>query len=133
MRLPFFLDLQNIPSPSGDLHIFEDKGFNIKRVFVLSNLKNSTSRGYHAHKLTDQVLVCLKGKIIVHTETPNGILQEFSLDSPQKGLFIPAEIWHYMTYLPDTIQMVLASELYNEDDYLRVKEEYLKFYQDERY
>jgi len=56
---------------------------------------------------------------VVNTEMPNGDLKVFSLESPHQGLFLPKYCWHTMQYSHIAVQLVLASELYNESDYIR--------------
>ena len=58
MRKPYIIDFQNIDSETGVLNIFEVQNqidFDIKRVFILNDIKNDISRGNHAHKKTDQL------------------------------------------------------------------------------
>ncbi len=131
MRKPSIVLLQNIPSENGILNIIESQNhidFKIKRIFILSDIKNTVERGHHAHKKTDQLLVCLNGEIQIFTEMPDGTKYEYILTNPKCGLFLPAEVWHYMIYKENSIQLVCSSELYAEDDYLRTKDKYRDYY-----
>lgn len=131
MRQPYIIELQNIESESGVLNILEVNNqiqFDIKRIFILNDIFDNVQRGNHAHKETDQLLICLSGEIIVHTELPNGCTHSFKLTDSRNGLFIPAEAWHYMEYIKNSIQVVCASHVYDESDYLRTKEIYLNYY-----
>lgn len=93
--------------------------FEIKRVFWTYYTPESIVRGRHSHHNTEQVLIAVAGKIIVHTELPDGELQTFVLDTPEKGVYVPPTAWHTMQYSHTAVQMVLASTVYNEKDYIR--------------
>ena len=131
MRKPNIIDFQNIDSETGVLNIFEVQNqidFDIKRVFILNDIKNDITRGNHAHKKTDQLLICLKGEIEIFTELPNGLKFNYILSNSRAGLFLPAEAWHFMNYKKNSIQLVCASQLYNENDYLRTKDQFEDYY-----
>lgn len=100
--------------------------FNLKRIYWTYDIPNNTKRGFHAHKKTEQILVCLKGKIIVETITPFNELETFELSKPDYGLYLPPNSWHTMTYVDNAIQLVLASELYEPNDYIRDFNEFIK-------
>jgi len=93
--------------------------FEIKRVFWTYYTPESIVRGRHSHHNTEQILIAVSGKIIVHTEMPDGELQTFVLDTPEKGVYVPPTAWHTMQYSHTAVQMVLASTVYNEKDYIR--------------
>ena len=91
--------------------------FSIKRLFWIFGVKNKNPRGQHAHYKTEQVLIPLKGacKAVCHDGFTR---REFKLDSPLQGLYMPAMIWGYQIYDKDSIILVLASTLYERDDYI---------------
>ena len=93
--------------------------FDIRRVYYIFDTKSGVTRGMHAHKNLSQVLVCVSGKCSVAFD--NGIVrEEFILDSPVKGVFLEGHIWREMwDFSPDCILLVMASELYDEADYIR--------------
>jgi len=93
--------------------------FDIRRVYYIFDTKSGVTRGMHAHKDLSQVLVCVSGKCSVALD--NGIeREEFILDSPVKGVFLEGHIWREMwDFSPDCILLVMASELYDEADYIR--------------
>ncbi len=99
--------------------------FDIKRVYYIFNTKKNVIRGKHAHQNLAQVLVCLNGscRILVN----DGFTKdEYLLDQPDKGLYLGNNIWREMYNFSDNcILMVLASELYNSDDYIRDYEQFL--------
>ncbi|TXI13466.1 MAG: WxcM-like domain-containing protein [Pedobacter sp.] len=98
---------------------FKEVPFSIKRTFWTYQIPNGVTRGGHAHHLTQQVLICIHGLIQVETTEKNGDKEIFVLDSPHIGLYLPPASWHTMTYSNNAIQLVLASELYDEKDYIR--------------
>jgi dTDP-4-dehydrorhamnose 3,5-epimerase-like enzyme len=115
----------------GYLNVMEDShkdGFPLKRVYWTSQIPNGAVRGNHAHKEGIQLLVCLKGKIDVQTELPDGKIECFTLNDPSEGLLIHPHVWHTMTYQEDAIQLVMASLNYDESDYLRTKQSYHEYY-----
>jgi hypothetical protein len=132
MKKPSLIELQNIKSDNGDLTIFELQkhiDFEIKRVFILDKILNfGIKRGFHAHKVTEQFLVCLVGEIDFYSELPSGEKFIFRLTNKTQGIYIPPFAWHHMSYSIGSIQLVCASHLYNEDDYLRTKDSFLNYY-----
>ena len=105
-----------------------DLPFEIKRVFITYYTPDIIVRGRHAHYVTEQILVAVNGKIVVNTETANGELKSFLLDTPYKGVYIPPNVWHTMQYQKDAIQLVLASSQYDEKDYIRDYDDFKKYW-----
>ncbi|MCX7729072.1 MAG: FdtA/QdtA family cupin domain-containing protein [Bacteroidia bacterium] len=102
--------------------------FEIKRVFWTYFTPEELTRGHHAHYKTEQILIAVSGKIIVHTEMPDGSKEQYLLDKPHLGLYLPPYCWHYMEYSHTAVQLVLASELYIEADYIRSYNQYKEVY-----
>ena len=99
--------------------------FEIKRVYYIFNTQEGVARGFHAHKKLKQVAICVKGKC--HMVLDDGKSRESVwLDSPEKGVFIQDLTWREMhDFSDDCVLLVLASELYNESDYIRNYDEFL--------
>ena len=101
----------------GSLTVIEKNvPFDIKRVFFIYNVDDS-KRGFHKHKKTRQVAICVKGScdILVEKET----VQKFSLKNPEIGLLIEPEDYHWMENFSDgTVLLIIASEYYNHNDYI---------------
>ena len=99
--------------------------FKIKRIYYIFNTQKNVSRGFHAHKKLKQVAICVKGKC--HMVLDDGKSRESVwLDSPEKGVFIQDLTWREMhDFSDDCVLLVLASELYNESDYIRNYDEFL--------
>jgi dTDP-4-dehydrorhamnose 3,5-epimerase-like enzyme len=100
--------------------------FDIKRVYYIFGTKHDIARGFHAHKKLKQVMICINGKckILLNDGERSA---EIYLDSPCKGLVIEEMIWREMhDFSTDCILLVLASEFYNENDYIRNYEEFIQ-------
>tara|TARA_R110002012_G_scaffold199872_4_gene368812 strand:+ start:2383 stop:2790 length:408 start_codon:yes stop_codon:yes gene_type:complete len=93
--------------------------FDIKRVYYMFGTREGVARGFHAHKALKQVTVCVTGRCRMILD--NGQKkEEIWLDSPTKGLILENMIWHEMhDFSPDCVLLVLASEHYEESDYIR--------------
>ncbi|WP_214847330.1 FdtA/QdtA family cupin domain-containing protein [Exiguobacterium sp. s193] len=100
--------------------------FEMKRVYLLKKLKTDLPRGFHAHKKLKQIIFCIQGEcslILDDGQTKSEIL----LNDNQNGILIDRMIWHEMlNFTDDCILMVLADDVYNESDYIRNYEEFLK-------
>ena len=93
--------------------------FNIKRVYYIWGTDKDAVRGKHAHRKLEQVIVCTSG-------SSDFILDDgkerttVHLNNPAQGLPIKSNIWREFTnFSPDCVVMVLASEHYDESDYIR--------------
>lgn len=93
--------------------------FEIKRVYYLFGTKLDVARGFHAHKEVRQVAICLAGSCRFLMDDGFN-KQSVVLNSPAQGLLIDTMQWHEMyDFSSDCILLVLASDVYNESDYIR--------------
>jgi dTDP-4-dehydrorhamnose 3,5-epimerase-like enzyme len=100
--------------------------FYIKRVYYIFGNKPNVVRGKHAHKNLAQVLVCVSGFVKIKLDDGKET-EEIYLDKPDKGLYIKGLIWREMSeFSNDCVLVVLASESYDESDYIRNYDEFLK-------
>ena len=100
--------------------------FTIQRVYYLFGTKLGVSRGFHAHKKLQQVAVCVTGRCRMVLDDGQK-REEVWLDSSIKGVSLPPMVWHEMhDFSPDCVLLVLASEHYDEADYIRSYEEFLR-------
>lgn len=101
--------------------------FEIKRVYYMYNTVDNVRRGFHAHRQLKQVLVCTHGSCKIYLD--DGVNKEnILLDRPNKGLYLESGIWREMYDFSDgAVLMVLASELYDESDYIRKYDDFLKY------
>ena len=93
--------------------------FEIKRVYWTYFTPNHIVRGNHAHKQLKQVIVAVSGVIDFTLEDPNGNTFEFVLDNPNKGIYIPEGYWRTIRFSHSAVLLCLASENYDEKDYIR--------------
>ena len=109
------------------LEEFKDIPFHIKRVYYMYDTGDDVVRGYHAHKSLKQILVCIHGSCKIRLD--NGREQKIiPLEKPYEGLYVSNVMWREMyDFSPDAVLMVLASEYYDEADYIRNYDEFLKY------
>ena len=100
--------------------------FEIKRTFWAYYTPDSVVRGRHAHHNTEMVLIAVAGRIILTTEMPGEKPQVFILEKSNQGVYMPKLCWHTMQYSHNAVQLVLVSTIYEEQDYIRDYNEFLK-------
>ena len=108
------------------LEEFIDIPFEIKRVYYMYETGEGVRRGFHAHKSLEQILICIHGtcKIILDNGYEKKIVP---LEKPYEGLYISNDMWREMyDFSPDAVLLVLASDLYDESDYIRDYDEFIK-------
>lgn len=101
--------------------------FNVQRIFYLYDIPGGESRGAHAHRECHQFLVAASGsfEVLLDDGTTKKVVQ---LNRPDIGLHIPPGIWaSEVNFSSGSICLVLASQKYNEDDYIRLYDDYLKY------
>lgn len=123
------IELPKIPDIRGNLTFIEGTRhvpFEIKRVFYLYDVPTAADRGAHAHKTLHQFLICLSGSFDVRLD--DGVHNKIvHLNRPWQGLHIPPMIWaSEVNFDPGSICLVLASQVYDESDYYRDYECFIK-------
>ncbi len=105
----------------------KDIPFEVKRVYYMYDTTPGVARGHHAHKALEQILICVHGSCKILLD--NGKEKEtVVLDEPNKGLYISSDMWRVMyDFSPDAVLMVMASTYYEESDYIRDYDEFLKY------
>ncbi|WP_367971420.1 FdtA/QdtA family cupin domain-containing protein [Vibrio scophthalmi] len=100
--------------------------FDIKRVYYIFGTEQGVARGFHSHKNLQQVAICVKGSCRFILD--NGKCREsVVLDSPSVGLYIDNNKWREMhDFSEDCVLVVLASDYYDEADYIREYEKFKK-------
>ena len=126
------MELPRIYDPGGNitpLHGGEDLPFEIRRVFYLYDIPGGESRGAHAHKVCHQLIVAAAGAFDVFLD--DGREQRVvTLNRPYYGLHVLPGIWaSQREFSSSSICLVLASELYDENDYIRAYDDFLRFTQ----
>ena len=122
------IELLSIRSKGNLCYLEEERDFpfQIKRMYYIHSEETGEHRGFHAHKTLKQVLVCVYGEVCVLLD--NGYDKaEVLLDNPSKGLLLSEMIWREMIWMKDnSVLCVLASDYYNEMDYIRDYNEFLR-------
>lgn len=102
-----------------------DVPFTPLRYFIVFDVPSREIRGEHAHRSCHQFLVCARGSVSVVVDD-GAQREEFLLDSPSVGLLVPAMVWaSQYRYSEDAVMLVLASEHYDPDDYIRDYDRFL--------
>ncbi len=104
----------------------EDFPFDIRRVYYIWGTDKNAVRGKHAHRKLEQVIVCTSGSCDFILDDGHE-RETIHLDNPTEGLHIKNNIWREFTnFSPDCVVMVLASEHYDESDYIRNYDDFLE-------
>jgi dTDP-4-dehydrorhamnose 3,5-epimerase-like enzyme len=116
-----------IPNPAGDLTTIDAAGdlpFPIRRVYYVYSVPEGAQRGGHAHRRLEQVLIAIAGSFDVVID--DGERREtVRLDTPGTGLYLPTMVWRELTnFTAAAVCLVLASEPYDEADYVRDYDEF---------
>ena len=100
--------------------------FDIKRVYYIFDTQEGVERGFHAHINLEQLCVVVKGNCTFVLDDGKK-REEIKLDNPNQGLYMKNLIWREMkNFSPDCVLVVLASEHYNESDYIRDYDKFLE-------
>jgi dTDP-4-dehydrorhamnose 3,5-epimerase-like enzyme len=121
---PSWVERNQIIDSAGNLHILE-LPFVAKRLYYIQGVPTGAQRGFHAHKSLQQIFLLPQGRLELELTTPN-TSETFILDSNEtRALLVPPGYWRTMSnFTPDAICLVLASDHYDESDYLRNFKEY---------
>src|ERR1700690_2832003 len=116
------IDLPKISDPRGNLTFVEAKGhipFEIKRIFYLYDVPGGETRAGHALKVCQQFIIAVSGSFDVVVK--DGVEKtRYSLNRSFYGLYLPAMMWRELeNFSSGSVCLVLASESYNADDYIR--------------
>ena len=117
-------------SRKGDICVVENSitvPFDVKRVYYLYDVPGGVERGGHAHKELQQLMVALSGSFTVILDDGDQ-KRTFFLNRPNKGLYITPGIWRVIDeFSSGSVCMVLASNEYDPDDYIRNYDEFVQF------
>ncbi|MDE3251093.1 MAG: FdtA/QdtA family cupin domain-containing protein [Bacteroidota bacterium] len=116
--MAYLIDLKSFTDKRGNLTVIEKTiPFEIRRVFYIYGVDDSV-RGGHRHHTTIQAAICIQGHCTIHSNDGSGF-REFELNKPNRCLILEPADWHTMdNFSNDAILMVLASEYFDEKDYI---------------
>lgn len=127
------IELNKHHAPQGNISVVENNKevpFGIKRVYYLYDVPGGESRGAHAHKELYQLIIAASGSFTV-TLDDGEVKRTFLLNRPYQGLLIVPGIWRTLDdFSSGSVCMVLASEKYDEKDYIRTYEEFINYKKD---
>ena len=128
MSLIEWVELPNLGDDRGSLIVAESNKnvpFEVKRFYYILDAKPDVPRGFHAHKELMQLAFCIKGSCNMIMD--NGVeKQQVRIDKSNIGLMIPPMVWHEMhDFSKDCVMLVLASDYYDEADYIRNYDEFI--------
>ena len=108
------------------IEALRDLPFEFKRVYYIYDTKDGVRRGFHAHYDLEQILICVSGSCKIHLD--NGFETEgVLLDKPSEGLYIANNMWREMyDFTKDAVLLVIASRPYEESDYIRNYDDFIK-------
>lgn len=123
------IELPTVPGPKGKLTFVESERhvpFTVKRAYYLYDVPTGERRGGLAHRRVDLCLIALCGSVEVRLDDGRHPVRHL-LDRPSLGLVVPRMVWlDFDCCGPATVCLVLASEFYDEADYVRDYDEYLQ-------
>ncbi len=100
--------------------------FDIQRIYYIFATQAGISRGFHAHRELKQLLICVAGSCQIHLDDGKN-KQHVLLNDPTQGLYLNQMIWREMhDFSADCVLMVLANQHYNENDYIRNYDEFIR-------
>ncbi len=124
------IDLRKISDPRGNLTPIEggsDIPFDIKRIYYLYDVPSGESRGAHAHKALQQVIIAANGSFTITLDDGQN-KKSFTLNRPYQGLYIVPGIWRDLDdFSSGAVLLCLASEHYKAEDYIRNYKEFLAY------
>ena len=100
--------------------------FEVKRIYWTYFTPENVERGGHAHRQLEQIVVAVAGTIKIKLEMTGGKKSEYILNRPDQGLYLPKMTWRTMKYSHNAVQLCIASTTFDENDYIRDHETFLK-------
>jgi hypothetical protein len=123
MKKPHLIQFKQIGAPPlgyiSVAEISDNIPFEIKRVYWTYFTPNHVERGNHSHYLLEQVIISVAGIIEFEFENVDGETFEFVLNEPSTGIYVPPGYWRKMKFSHNAVLLCMASELYDEADYIR--------------
>lgn len=127
---PHIIQLPKITDPRGNLSVLEENmhiPFKIKRTYWIYDVPGGETRGGHAYRENEEVIVALSGSFDVSLDDGNGEKFQFSLNRSYYGLFVPKGTWRELNnFSTNSLALVFSSTEYSAEDYIRDYEQFRK-------
>ncbi|MCK5606212.1 WxcM-like domain-containing protein [Candidatus Pacearchaeota archaeon] len=124
------IDLPKIADQRGNLSFIEGSRhvpFEIKRIYYLYDVPSGETRGGHAHKNLQQFMIAMNGSFDVILDDGFN-KKKFHMNRAYYGLYIPSGVWRELdNFSSESVCLVLASDYYDEEDYIRDYRDFIKF------
>jgi hypothetical protein len=124
------IDLPKIPDARGNLTFVESSRqipFEIRRVYWIYDVPGGEQRGGHAYRRLEELFIAASGSFDVVLNDGEPIERRVSLNRSYVGLYVPPLIWRHLdNFSTNAVCLVIASERFDEADYLRDRSEYLR-------
>ncbi|MGX8698025.1 MAG: sugar 3,4-ketoisomerase [Prevotella sp.] len=124
------IDLPKLVDPRGNLTVAEEMKnipFKVSRVYWTYDVPSGESRGGHAHKHCREFIIAVSGSFDVTLDNGRGTRETFHLNHPYQGLLVETRIWRTLEdFSSGAVCLVLASDLFDEDDYWYDYDEFLE-------
>ena len=130
----YIIDLPKIADPRGNLTVAEQMKnvpFDVARVYWTYDIHAGGRRGGHAHRTCEEVIIAVSGSFDVMTDDGHE-KKTYHLNHPYQGLYVGTGVWRTLEdFSSGAVCLVLASELFDEDEYIYDKDEFKKLYADD--
>lgn len=125
------VELPKVHNVAGNITVIDNTDsmlpFDIKRVYYLYDVPGGENRGAHAHKELEQLIIAASGSFDITLDDGN-TKRTFNLSRPYLGLYMPSGLWRELdNFSSGAICLVLASDLYKDEDYIRNYEDFKSF------
>jgi len=101
--------------------------FEVRRFYFIGSVAEGATRGSHAHRSLTQLIIALAGSVVIDLDDGDST-KDYVLDDPSKGLLVPPGYWRTLrSFAPQTVIGVLASQEYDESDYIRSYRDFLRW------
>ena len=127
---PYLIQLPKITDPRGNLSVIEENNhipFKIKRIYWIYDGPGGETRGGHAYRENEEIIIALSGSFDVLVDDGKSEKQHFSLNRSYYGLFVPKGSWRELTnFSTNSLALILSSTEYSQADYIRDYEQFRK-------
>tara|TARA_Y100001970_G_scaffold149443_1_gene183377 strand:- start:18324 stop:18737 length:414 start_codon:yes stop_codon:yes gene_type:complete len=123
------INLEHIITDKTNMYILDriEKLMKIKRIFFISSSQEKAKKGFHAHKIDNQIISCVYGQIQL-TIKDGKSKKVINIKNPKKFVYVPVHLWTETKYLiKNSVVCVFSSSYYNEKSYIRNFNDYLEF------